>query len=363
MILLSREVPTWANAPAAFNKFDRNAVELPRYADIERSMTDSAQHIVSDLQRKSITEMQAVSRFKDTLIDHETAAFVAGRRARGDLRDHLTPQEERMLEARHERNMRYFKRFASDVVEGRGTMNYHRRAGQYGKSLWALYTRGETSNFVDPEDYSGAYFWVLDPDAEHCSSENPMQLGCVQRAKMSNDQNGFSWEYLSEIGWPTEMTPCGANDRCHIRVVRHQVALPSRLDQIPPADTPEDGLKIVQQLLGGPDMPIPLPAAGVPYVKVPPAAVHNALRVSSNGAELGRMLPTLPGALVKPEAISVKGDNRVYVKDGLVAAVMRALSGIWELVLLMLLQNDQRKAFAEQSALRRYGVTALGCCA
>jgi len=321
-------------------------------------MASAAQRVISDLQRKAISPFQAVSQFKDALIDHETAAFVAGRRARGDLRDHITPQEERMLEGRHERNMSYFRKFVADVSEGRGRMNYHNRAGQYGKSLWSLFTRGETSNFVDPEDYSGAYFWTLDPDAEHCSSENPLQLGCQQRALLSANKNGFSWEEITELGWPTENTPCGANDRCHIRVVRHRIALPADVSSLPPSDTPENGLKTIEELLGGKDMRIPLPAAGVPYVEVPPAAIHNALRVSSNGADLGRMLPTLPAALIKPDAISERGENRVYTKDGLIAAITRSVEGIWQLVLLMLLTKPEQKALAEAPRLK---VVCAGC--
>jgi hypothetical protein len=324
-----RRAPEWSTEKAPRSKFDRNQVEIPRYASIERTLTGNTQGIIRDLQSGRLNKAEAVSRFKQHLLTAETEAFVAGRRARGDRRPDITESEERMLTGRHSRNMRYFTRFVSDVESGRGRMPYHQRAAQYAKSLWSLYTRGETSDWDEPEDVNARYYWVMDPDAEHC-------YGCLDRAKRSSDRDGFTWEELSDLGWPGENTPCGVNCRCHIRVVRKKLLLPEHFEELEPESTADAGAGKIEGILGGPSLPLKLPLAGAPFVSIAPGVLAEAVATPGTGAAIARYLPTLPNVLTKPDYVKDFGDSlRIYQRGPLDVWVQRNQVGLWEIVAIL----------------------------
>lgn len=324
-----RQVPDWATDPAFSSKFDRNSVEVPRYADIESSFSRDAKRMVHTFLEGDTTKPQLLQQFKGRLQQAETEAFVAGRRARGDLRDTLTDDEAQMLEGRHSRNMRYFNRFATDMENGTGRMDYSDRVDLYAKSMWSLYTRGETSDWQDPENKNARYYWVLDPYAEHCKT-------CLERAEKSRDQDGFSWEELSEIGWPGEHTICQVNCRCHIRVVHKKIVLPERFDEMQEARSATDGLQTLQDLMGGEQLPLRLPAAGVPNAKLDPSILDYSLDNTPAPDTLAKRLPLLPKLLTQPEDVFDSGDRRIYVGHGLEATLARDEKGLWTILALIL---------------------------
>ncbi len=358
-----REAPSWAMDPVKRHKFERHFDEIPRFVKIESGMKDSARQVISQLQSGAIDKAQAMKRFKADLQHAESQTFVAGRRNRGDLRKDLTEGEVKMLDGRHSRNMKYFSKFCDDVVQGKGRMDYMRRADMYGESLWSIFTRGESSNWED--DTNGYRFmWVLDADAEHCPT-------CLERAKLSRDKGGFTFDELVEIGFPGEGTICATRCRCHIE--RMKVGQNTRPKEVPrpePAPTPTEGLKTLEELMG--DTPEPeLPAAGVPFVRanqdlIPVSVVTEgkgastqvidfqkadtargivdqlgALPDPSKAEELLQRLPLVPYTLLQPEKVVniqnlVTGNpQRVYTGNGL-ALVTERSGGAWWLVLIML---------------------------
>ncbi len=324
-----RVAPAWAGSPVARTKFERNAIEIPRYAQIEASFRDDVQSMVGRYLVGSIDEHELRAAFKNRLWDAETESFVAGRRARGDVRRLVSEAEAAMLQVRHERNVRYFRKFVEDMKAGRGRMDYLRRAGLYANSLWSLFSRGESVDWDDPEAANARYHWVLDPEAEHCQD-------CLDRAKRSREQDGFSWEELSALGWPGENTECMTSCRCHIRVVRKKLLLPERIEDLGPAPSPTAGIKTLEELLGGEEMPLKIPGAGVPYVSIAPAVVHEALRRSHDPDRLAKHLPVLPKVLVKPSTVLERPAVRVYEGYGLRAAIERSSDGLWALAALEL---------------------------
>lgn len=340
--LAKRDVPQWGDDPAHSAKTERNRVELPRFASTVKSATSDTQAIISDLQAKRISKTQAMAKFRDVLRTHETEAFVAGRRARGDVRDHLTEAEEKMLTGRFSRNMRYFSNFCDDVISGEGRMPYHQRAEAYAKSLWSIYTRGETSDWQDPNAKNLRYHWITDADVEHCSD-------CLERGAHSVHNDGYSWDELSEIGWPGEKTKCMYNCHCHIRVLKpkSQAQKPlERPEYETPAYTPEAGLQRLEKLLGGPTMPNLLPAAGVPFVAVNPDVIRSSLASVPSAIEreeLMRHLPLLPETLLEPESVLRTPDTRIYAKGRVGVAIERQVDGLWKLVLIMLSMSDNKK--------------------
>lgn len=344
-----RITPKWASDPVSKDKFDRNAVEIPRYASIEREASRSFQTIVSRLESGEISRPQAIAQFDRALRDHETHAFVAGRRARGDARHSITDSEANMLAGRHRRNLRYFTKFVNDVHRGRGRMPYARRAHLYAQSLWSLYTRGETTSWDAPEEENARFYWIMDPDAEHCPT-------CLERAKMSRERDGFSWEELVEIGFPGENTECIVNCRCHIRkVVKRQVTI-DRVEQMRKEDYPDAGMRQFERLLGGEDLPIQLPAAGLPGVNVSRETLNDMLRrmAPERADAIGRRLPILPKMMQKPIDVLDRGDLRIFVGPDMRAHIERNSAGAWELALLEILED------ALDADLKRYAPVGIG---
>lgn len=326
-----RQAPLWGADPLERNKFAQNSVEIPRYASIERTFSREAQTVVTQFQSGSIDRATAMNRFREHLQDAENAAFVAGRRARGHASLEITEAEAAMLAGRHSRNMRYFSGFLDDVEQGAGRMNYGRRADLYAKSLWSLYTRGETTDWEEPENQAARYYWVLDPDAEHCRD-------CIERAKKSRDNDGFSWDELVEIGWPGENTICMVNCRCHIQTVKRKIMVP--VEDRQPAETPEDGTEEFIEMLGGPALKVRMPAAGIPSVGLTPELLVQLFRGFPTAAETNeaaRLLPTIPNVLAKPAVILPYGDDsRLYVGGGLTLRVDRHDDGLWYLAMMFL---------------------------
>lgn len=331
-----RQTPEWARDPIPDVRFDRNAIELPRYADIERSARRDFQNMVGAYLNRQIDENELTRRFKRRLEVAETEAFVSGRRARGDTRTDISESEERMLAGRHARNMGYFRRFVADMKAGRGRMNYVQRAGLYANSLWSVFTRGETTDWDSPESQNARYVWILDPDAEHCPD-------CIDRARQSRDNDGFSWEEITELGWPGENTVCLTNCRCHIRVVKKAVVLPERFEDLDEAGNASDGLKTLEELLGGENFPLKIPAAGVPYTALSPVVVERSLERAQQPEQLAKRLPLIPAVLTKP--LDVVGDEnlRLFIGPGLEVLVGRDDDGLWK-ILALLLPGELRRA-------------------
>jgi hypothetical protein len=331
-----RAVPEWANEPVDPRKFDRNAVELPRYADIERTFESQIHKGITGFQRGDLDRTELVRQFKRNLQNAETEAFVAGRRARGDTRSDISDAEAKMLSGRHSRNMRYFNRFVGDMEVGRGKMDYFDRGSMYAKSLWSLYTRGETTDWEDPTAENNRYYWVMDVEAEHCKS-------CIERAKKSRENDGFSYDELCELGWPGENTDCLTECRCHVKVVQKRTVHPDRFDDATPAATPEKGVQDLIDMLGGENMPLRLPVAGVPSVKLEPSVVEASVTQSQDPEQLSKLLPMVPKTLTNPAQVIDAGNIRHYLGYGMHIAVGRGLDGLWR-ILYMLLFGEGEKA-------------------
>lgn len=317
----TRQVKTWGFGSNPRNKFDRNAVELPRYASIERQFKSQGVRLVRAFENRDITKAQFIRGFRDALRDAETDAFIAGKRARGFMVTDLNEAELDMLAGRHSRNMRFAHSFANDIESGRGRMDYDRRVKLYGDSLWSIYTRAETVDWDDP-DLNARYYWILDPDAEHCTD-------CIDRAKRSRDNDGFTYDELSLMGWPGERTICQVKCRCHVRVVRKRVLVADRADDATIAPTGAEGIEVFAQLVGS-DFMLPIPASGLPFVKVDPEVVAEASKIDS----LARSLPVVPKTLISPIDIQIpEPDVRVYIGPDVNAWVERSPEdGRWWLI-------------------------------
>lgn len=334
-----RFTPEWAGDPVAGDKFSRDIVEIPRYASIERDFANESQRLVSDYLAGRIDRNVLVSSFKGRLEDAETSAFVAGRRARGDTSTSISDPELQMIYGRHSRNMGYFNGFVQDMDSGVGRMDYMKRAKMYAQSLWSLYTRGEASDWDEPEKQNSRYFNVLDPDAEHCPE-------CIEITKKSRDQGGLTWEELVELGFPGERQ-CMTHCRCHIRVVRKATVLPERFEDVAMARSGQQGIKSLEELLGGEDFPLKIPAAGLPSVKTSPDVISQSLAAAGTDREaLARRLPLIPLVMTEPDQVwDAQGGGKVFERDGLGVHVDRDENGIWR-VLALILGKDLRKEAA-----------------
>ena len=334
-----RTAPEWATNPIERKKFDRNNVEIPRYQDIESGFSRHAQAVVEDFSQGRISKGQAYRRFDQGLVDAETDAFVAGRRARGSASGAVTQAEAEMLAGRHARNMKYFAGFLGDIESGRGRMGYSARAELYARSLWSLYTRSESADWNDQETANARYYWVMDPDAEHCRD-------CRERAAESIRSDGFTWERITELGWPGDgNTICRVNCRCHVRSVQKKTLLPERYKDVKPAASASDGIKELQDLLGGEKYPIKLPVAGLPFVDIRPEVVERSLSRAIQPQPLAQRLPLLPQVLTMPElVVEATPNQRLFIGQNLQVMVQRSESGLWSILWLALYEHEQRRA-------------------
>ena len=275
--------------------------------------------------------------FRESLQNAETEAFVSGRRARGHASFEITDEEASMLHGRHTRNMRYFSGFLQDIDDGKyesgrnGPMTPATRADLYAKSLWSLYSRGETTDWAEPENQAKRYYWVMDPDAEHCKD-------CLQRAGQSRDEDGFTWDRLIEIGFPGEGTACMVNCRCHIQAVNARVMVnPSSRA---PAPTPEEGIEEFITTLGGPGLKVRMPAAGIPEVGLTPQLLQGILsgfHTQDQMLEAATKLPQIPSVLAKPNIlVQPDPDTRLYFGSGMTLETRRDDLGQWFLYTMLL---------------------------
>jgi len=268
----------------------------------------------------------------------ETEAFVAGRRARGNNSWEITEAEAAMLNGRNSRNMKYFGRFLDQIADGHldkpGSMPAMKRAKLYASSLWSIYNRGDVTDWAEPENQNARYMWVLDVEAEHCHSRNGM-VGCLERARQSRDQDGFTWDELIELGFPGENTPCMVNCRCHVQTIKGPRMVATT--QTDPAETPEKGLEQFIEAMGS-GMKARIPAAGVPSVGVTSTRLLEVLQdAGSSMDEVARRLPQIPNVLAYPAIVSQPTeDSRLYIGQGMTVKVGRDSRGLWEILSVLL---------------------------
>lgn len=320
-------LPGWAADRIGPNKFNRDQKELPRYAEIEARFKGEAQNLVARFLAGDLGKEGLAREFRKALYRAETEAFVAGKRSSGKPVVYVTPGEQRMLTGRHSRNMRYFMRFVRDMEAGRGRMDYVRRAGLYASSLWSLYNRGQSKVDWDAETSPNArYEWVMDADAEHCPD-------CVERWRGSRERGGYTWDELIQIGFPGEGTQCMVNCRCHIQPVIKKTVESGRVEEAVAQEQPQAGVKLLQSILGGENMPLRVPAAGLPSVKVEPAVVARSINnAGDSAAELARRIPEAIKTMVSPERVYDSEGRKTYVGNGLMVEVIRSPeNGSWAL--------------------------------
>lgn len=320
------KLPDWASDALARNKFARDQKELPRYAQIESQFKDQAVKLVNLFQEGKLPKKELITRFKANLFEAETAAFAAGKRSAGSKVYFVTPGEQKMLVGRHSRNMRYFNRFVRDMETGRGKMAYSRRAELYASSLWSIYNRGQSSvNWDASLPENTRWEWVMDPDSEHCED-------CIERWETSRRQGGYTWDELIQIGFPGEGTRCMTKCRCHVRPIHKRVLQEPRIGVAAEQEGAIEGVRLLQDILGGETMPLAIPAAGLPPVKFSPATVAKSINEAGIGAgDLAKKVPVAIQVIAKPEQVYEASGTRTYVGQGMMVQVRRGDGGAWEL--------------------------------
>lgn len=156
-------------------------------------------------QAGEITQEELTGWFRSKLVQSQSNAFLAGKRARGDFSP-LTDNERAYLHGQYSKQMRYWYKFMRDYSTGKGVMPYRRRADLYAKSLYGLFQRALFNRA------NAHYEWLLGK-AEHCS-------GCVHRAAASKARGGYTLAELEKMGFPGEgKTPCGNSCQCRLREI------------------------------------------------------------------------------------------------------------------------------------------------
>ena len=317
----NKHIPGWATDPLARSRFHRNESEIPRYHGIEREFAGEAKRITAKYAAGKSTRHEAMKEFKGLLHKAETETFIAGKRASGVKSLYVSPAEQKMLNGRHSRNMRYFSNFLNDISSKRCIMPIDRRADMYAQSLWSLYNRGQVGiDWSDPNPDT-RYIWVMDFEAEHC-------IDCLEKYRLSNLQNGFTYDELVELGFPGENCACMTRCRCHI----HPIGKGK-----PPSDKPGPAAEVLERLLGGNKQPVSLQVAGLPHVKIEPMVVAQDLAALGTIPKQENYLAALPTVLESvlkyPREIIPIGETKVYEgTEGSRVTMARNDTGIWMIV-------------------------------
>ncbi|RYG34223.1 hypothetical protein EON81_16160 [bacterium] len=84
--------------------------------------------------------------------------------------------------------------------------------------------------------------------------------------------------------------------------------------------------------LGGPAMPRPLPAAGLPAVRLNPITVAEWRGKAIDADVYDASLWTIPHTLIRPQHVHVDGDMRVYMGDLFALVLGRSPTGLWSIL-------------------------------
>lgn len=336
----------WKWEPTARSKWDRvNVDAIPRYAEIEREFESQMIQTVNDFVSGKLERNDTVARFRASLETAQNDAFIAGRRIRKVAHGSVSQAEAEMLLGRARRQTAFFQRFLDDIDAGRGRMGYADRASLYAKSLWSVFLRGETVDW-DGDEQNRRYYWILDPDAEHCQD-------CRDRAAYCRDhEDGYSFEQLVELGWPGDgTTRCMTNCRCHVLVKGAKQPRQRDTRDLEPAPTASQGWEELTRALGGPDFPDQIPASGLAHVRFDRSLIGASTAVAEDPTLLGRLAPIVPKLMAYPASVQSPSPNsKIFDGYGLRAVVDRNNSdGAWFIVLLLLLDQEKRREEREEA--------------
>jgi hypothetical protein len=284
-----------------------------QYRQLEQATSKELQRIVRQFQQTPSPGLE--QQFMSTLKDAQKKALLLGKGT-----NRLTPADIAVLQMRWIHQRKFAKKFFDDMRNGRGVMDYGRRANLYAQQLWALMNRGRIGNVTASKDTR--FEWVLDPFAEHCSD-------CLARAKQSKDQGGFTLDELTVMGYPGETTLCGVNCRCRVIKVKAP----------PTVQDPRINW-------GGVILESMLPAAGLPFVLLTREALEESqARFPGQGEAFNQSLERLPMLMAYPTKIdqNLDLDRFTYIGPAGTAVVDRNENGVWQLMAFMPNQEEENK--------------------
>ena len=196
-----------------------------RFSRMELGFRRTLQEIMHDYRDGKATGDELKDGFRDELRLAQQEAYLRGKRAAGDFRKTLTPDDMKYLHGQLSMEMKYFHGFERDLKAGkwekwlqRGGKRKMRpeiRMDLYGLSLHSVYQRGAFE--VARQRWPGARFlWRMEP-SEHCDT-------CVKNAADSDAQGGFTAAEIEKLGMPGEHTICGNRCRCNLKVIAPHAA-------------------------------------------------------------------------------------------------------------------------------------------
>lgn len=347
----NRSLPDWAREDLIRNGFKRNNHEIQRYVGIQGKFGSQVRTVIGQFAGKKITKEQAMDQMRQHLTRAENEAFIAGKRAAKKKILYITPEEQKMLNGRMSRNMRYFSSFVDAISNGTTRMPIMQRADAYAKSMWSIYNRGQSDiDWADP-DPAERWAWVCQFDKEVCSD-------CWERYRISHEKDGLTFDDLIELGFPGERTKCMYSCRCHLRRLPRakprppQAELEAQHQEKPPEGVPRpvqtqsqppygperepSPIEVLMERLAAHNTtPVTMPAAGLPRVSLRPSEMANVIRNAGSYPKAEALIDALPtlldSALLRPLNIIPVGDTeRTYIAgDGSKVYLKREPNGLW----------------------------------
>ena len=116
------------------------------------------------LMSGKITEEDFNKLQQKTIKTHFTSAFLLGKRFNQNTEVALNDKERRMLVFQTTKEMEFMKRFANDIINNSGKMNYKRRMGMYADGLDPMFRFADIAYLPEDIDIQ----WKLGITDKHC---------------------------------------------------------------------------------------------------------------------------------------------------------------------------------------------------
>lgn len=170
------------------------------FLNVKRNYSSNLKHNFNMLLNGTVSKDEYVDLQKNIIESAFNNAFLLGKMYSQTSENTLTDTEKRMLRNMVTSEKEFMSRFADDVINNNGRMNYNKRLNMYVNSLVAVFTSGKMG-YV-PED--SIIYWKLGEADKHC-------LNCLSLANNS-PYTKKSLPTVPKAG----QTQCLSNCKCYL---------------------------------------------------------------------------------------------------------------------------------------------------
>ncbi len=144
--------------------YNDKSVVVKTFANEKKSYKRELFKNMNALMSGKITEEEFNKLQQETIKTHFTSAFLLGKRFNQNTETKLNDKERRMIVFQTTKEMDFMKRFASDIKNNTGKMNYKRRMDMYAGGLDPMFRFADIAYLPEDIDIQ----WKLGVTDKHC---------------------------------------------------------------------------------------------------------------------------------------------------------------------------------------------------